>query len=640
MRPRVAIATVFLLLVLGATAAPAFARQRVVLLAIEGTGGDAARDAVEEVLARQVAVLSEGLFRRRQHRLGIAALTDETYAKIATDLAADAIVTGTLRAAGVRARLSLTVRDARTGAITAVVVVVVPRAAIDRAGKDAIAAKLLPAVAAIAEAPDAAPEPADGPATDAAHTDDAHADATHADDTASSDDAAHADATDTTTADASGADAAATDTSTTDTTAPAEAASTDDSESEPESEGGLGPLSGKTFAYVRAPVDGGPFQQVSSSLWLSAKPRISDTVSARLEVALDGVATSQTETARVRLNLREAFVAMRKRGWLVRAGQQIIPWGSSDVVNPTDFLTARDYRLFVVDAEQSRTGALSVMVSHASRHLEATLVATPVFAASTILVPADALPAGVTLDPAATPSAAVLDTEVAAKLKLSGEGWDLGLVGFRGWNHTPEFELVSATATSVVMRQTHHRILAAGLDGSASAGKLVFRVEGAFVLTDNRDGTDPTIQPSYAFGVVGVERPLGDRVRIQAQVIARAYPSWTAPADATGTDPATTAGRQAVAAANALLLDYQDQQRPAATLRIAYTSEDERIEAEIFAAMNLVGNDYLIRPLIGWHPAEAVSIQVGLDGYGGPIDRPLGALHPFGGAFAQVAYTF
>lgn len=639
MRRRVAIATLFLLLVLGASAGPALAKQRVVLLAIEGTGGDAARDAVEEVLARQVAVLSEGLFQRRQRRLGIAALTDESYARIATDLAADAIVTGSLRAAGVRARLSLTVRDARTGAITAVVVIVVPRAAIDRAGKDAIGAKLLPAIAAIAEAPDAAPTDEPAPAHPDAPGDDAAA-TSAGDHTA--DAATDGLATDGATTDTATADSATTDTATTDTAPATEsAATTDDAEpEEPESEGGLGPLSGKTFAYVRAPLDGGPFQQVSSSLWLSAKPRISDTISARLEVALDGVAASQTETARVRLNLREAFVAMRKRGWLVRAGQQIIPWGSSDVINPTDFLTARDYRLFVVDAEQSRTGALSVLVSHASRHLEATLVATPVFAASTILVPADALPAGVTLEAPAVSPAAVEDTEVAAKLKLSGDGWDLGLVGFRGWNHTPEFELVSASDTGVVMRQTHHRILAAGLDGSASAGKLVFRVEGAFVLTDNRDGSDPTVQPTYAFGVLGVERPLGERVRLQAQVIARAYPTWTAPADATGPDPATTAGRQAVAAANALLLDYQDQLRPAATVRIAYTSEDERIEAEIFAAMNLIGNDYLIRPLVGWHPADAVSIQVGFDGYGGPIDRPLGALYPFRGAFAQVAYTF
>lgn len=619
LRVRAAIATI--LIVLCASVAPAFAKKRVVLLAIEGTGGDAARDAVEEVLAREVAVLSEGLFRRRQHRLGIAALTDETYARIAADLAADAIVAGSLRSAGARARLSLTVRDARTGAIATVVVIVVPRAAIDRAGKDAIAAKLLPAIAAIDEAPEAAP-PAPEPVVEPAPADPDEPDG----DAPAADPAPEAPATE----DPASEDPATEDPATED-------ASEDDSG---EGEGGLGPISGKTFAYVRAPIDGGPFQQVSASLWLSAKPRISDTASARLEVALDGVEASQTETARVRLNLREAFVALRRRGWLLRAGQQIVPWGSSDVVNPTDFMTARDYRLFVVDAEQSRKGALSVMVARASRRVEATLVVTPVFPRSSILVPANALPAGVALEPIAQSPAAVEDTEVAAKLKLSGEGWDLAVVGFRGWNHTPELELVGATETSVVLRPTHHRILAAGVDGSASAGKLVFRIEAAYVLTANRDGLDPTIQPSYAFGVVGVERPLGERVRLQAQGIARAYPSWTAPADATGPDPATTAARQGLAAANALLLDYQDQLRPSATLRIAYTSADERIEAEIFAAMNLVGNDYLIRPLIGWHPVEAVSIQVGYDGYGGPIDRPLGALYPFRGAFAQVSYTF
>lgn len=615
-----------ILLVLGAVAAPAAARQRVALLAIEGKDGAVVRDAVEEILQHTATVLSESLFRSRQRKLGITTLTDDAYARLGADLAADAIVSGTLRRAGTRARLSLTVRSGGTGAVVNVIVVVVPREGLDHEAEAAIAAKLVPALAALLPGAVTTAEPVAPPADtaiDAAApdvTDDAPPD------TADAAPAADADAPDAAPA----------------TAAPTAADTSGDADEpiEPEGEGGLGPIDGKTFAYVRAPVDGGPFQQISASLWLHAKPRINEAASANLEAALDGIEASQTDTARLRLTLREAYVALRKRGWLVRAGRQIIPWGASDVVNPTDFLAARDVRMFAADPEQQRTGALSVLVSHASAHLEETIVATPLHPASVLIVPTGALPDGVTVAAPAVRAAAVEDTEVAAKLKVSGRSWDLALVGFRGWNHTPEFELVSADATGVIVRPTHHRILAAGLDGSASFGKLVVRIEAAYVRTDARADADPTIQPTYVFGVLGVERPLGERLRLQAQLIARAYPGWIDPAAAAGPDPMTTGALQGVAAANALLLDYQDRVRPAATVRVAYHSEDERLELEVFAAMNLVGHDYLIRPLLGWHPVEAVTVQLGFDGYGGYATTPLGALQPYGGAFAQVTYTF
>lgn len=411
-------------------------------------------------------------------------------------------------------------------------------------------------------------------------------------------------------------------------------------EPEPAGEGGLGPISGDVFTYVRVPFEGDAFQQVSASAWLRARPRLTEATSAALELAVDGIERSELTGARLRAALREAYVSVRKGGWLLRAGRQIIPWGGSDVVNPTDFLSARDLTFFVVEPERTRTGATSVLLSRAWSRAEATLVATPVHPASVLIVPPGALPDGTTLAAPAPRSFALADTEVAAKLKLSGRGWDLAAVGFRGFNHTPEFELVSADADGVVVRQTHHRYLAAGLDGSVALGKLVVRFEGAFVQTENPLGEDPTIQPSYLFGVLGVERPLGERVRVQAQVMARTYPTWGAPEDTTGPDPITAGARRGVARANALLLDYQEALRPALTARVAYLSAGERLAAEVFGAINTMGSDYLVRPLVGWRPSEAVAVQVGAEIYGGHPSRPLGALHPFGGVFSQVSFTF
>jgi hypothetical protein len=619
-----------ILVVLCALAAPALAKKRVALLAIEGRGGDDVTIAVEDVLTREVTVLSDGLFRRRQERMNITYLDERGYARVSAALLADAVVTGTWRSAGRRFRLTLVVRSGSSGKVVGKVVEVVRDRELSRDEKDAIAGKLLPLIRDLEMVTDASgptDEPADTTTDEPADTTTDEA----GDSTTDEPGETTTDETGDTTTDETADTTTGETTDTTETTDESTESSDDTSWDDSEGEGGIGPIGGKTFGYVRAPLDGDDFQQISASVWLNARPRFSDTASASFELAFDGVESSVTTGQELRINLREAYVSLRKRGWMLRAGEQILPWGASDVINPTDFLTARDFRFFVVDNEQSRQGALSVLLAHASPRLEVKLVVTPRFPASSVLLPSSALPAGVTIaEPEAIP-AAMKDTEVAGKVKLSGRGWDVALVAFRGWNHTPELELVSATETEVVMRHTHRRIVAAGVDGSASVGKLVFRAEGSYVLPlDNRTGLDMSRLPPMAFAVVGVERPLGDRMRVQLQLIGRHYPYWS--------DPAAT--MDPVAATNALLLDYQDQRRPSATLRVAYQSEEGRLEAEVFGAMNFLGNDFLVRPLLGWRPVETVTLQVGVDVYGGPDDRPLGALNPFSGAFSQMSYTF
>lgn len=638
---RLYVATI--VVVLCALVASASAKKRVALLTIEGKGGDDVTVAVEEVLSREATVLSDGLFRRRQERMGITILNEKAYARVSAALLADGVVTGTWRSAGRRFRLTLVVRAGRTGAVVGRVVEVVRERELSRDEKEAIAAKLLPLVRDLELVTDdgggggggsggtgGGGTTGDGGGDSGTTGDDGGGDGDGGDGGDTTSGAGDGDAGDGDADVTSGGDTSETDT-TTDDAESATGSTEDESWADSEGEGGIGPIGGKTFAYVRGPLDGGEFQQVSASIWLNARPRFSDTASASFELAFDGVQASLTGEEELRIALREAYVSLRKRGWLLRAGQQILPWGASDVINPTDFLTARDLRFFVVDNEQSRKGALSLLVSHATPRFEVKLVATPRFVGSNLLVPSAALPAGVSLAEPAPIDADMKDTELAAKLKLSGRGWDIALVAFRGWNHTPELELVSATDTEIVLRHTHRRIVAGGLDGSASVGKFVFRAEGSYVIPlDNTEGEDISRLPPMAFAVLGVERPLGDRVRAQLQLIGRHYPYWRDPADEM--DP--------VAATNALFLDYQDQRRPSATLRVAYQSEEGRLEAEIFGAMNFLGSDFLVRPLLGWRPVEAVSLQVGVDVYGGPDDRPLGALNPFSGAFGQVSYTF
>ncbi|KAB2897385.1 MAG: hypothetical protein F9K40_12995, partial [Kofleriaceae bacterium] len=146
MRPRARLFVATIVVVLCALVAPAAAKKRVALLTIDGRGGDDVTVAVEEVLSREATVLSDGLFRRRQERMGITFLNEKAYARISAALLADGVVTGTWRSAGRRFRLTLVVRSGRTGAVVGRVVEVVRERELSRDEKDAIAAKLLPLV--------------------------------------------------------------------------------------------------------------------------------------------------------------------------------------------------------------------------------------------------------------------------------------------------------------------------------------------------------------------------------------------------------------------------------------------------------------------------------------------------------------
>lgn len=95
-----------------------------------------------------------------------------------------------------------------------------------------------------------------------------------------------------------------------------------------------------------------------------------------------------------------------------------------------------------------------------------------------------------------------------------------------------------------------------------------------------------------------------------------------------------------VANANALLLNYQDRYRPASTLRVSYNNDQHGIEAEIFAWLNFVGGDYLIRPKLAYAMTDALKLTLGFDGFYGPEDRPLGSLRAYRSLFVEAKYGF
>ena len=120
-------------------------------------------------------------------------------------------------------------------------------------------------------------------------------------------------------------------------------------------------LTGRVFTDVYAPTRDEPLstdlRQASTSIWLQADPKLGERSSAHFTLTGDYFETAlpgNPDGRRLRVGLREAYVAYAHKGLEFRAGRQIIPWGKSDAVNPTDFLSAKDYTFLNPDEEVRR----------------------------------------------------------------------------------------------------------------------------------------------------------------------------------------------------------------------------------------------------------------------------------------------
>lgn len=411
-------------------------------------------------------------------------------------------------------------------------------------------------------------------------------------------------------------------------------------------------LSGRAFADAYYPTHTSPdytFQQLSASLWLQGDAHLSEALSARAIYQDDFFEghdvrmTGDRSGTHLRNQLREGYAEYFENGWQVRAGKQIISWGKSDGINPTDFFSAKESSYLNHDAEVTRVAGLGILTSFTldkgSSPWNITAVVQPVFPKSDNLIPPKAIPAGVSLLPTQKPDGVnIKDTEYALKLAYAGSSWDGSLSYFNGWDHSPQFAIDSYAP--ITLTRAFRPVHAIGCDASVSTENYVYRFETAYVWTDNNDGKNPLITPTHWDAVLGAEHPMGETLRWNLQFVSRYFPRYT-PADrAEGTTPLIAQINQQVAAANALVQQYQDRWITATALRGAYTNDESGVGAELLIYKTLIDDTFLLKPLLSYKLAESTRAYLGADIYGGSSSKSLGAMQTYNSIFTEIKYVF
>ncbi|NDG84058.1 MAG: hypothetical protein EBX52_03350 [Proteobacteria bacterium] len=339
----------------------------------------------------------------------------------------------------------------------------------------------------------------------------------------------------------------------------------------------------------------GNLEQSNLSAWLDLDAHTSNGFGARIIGQGDAFYRSIEDASKpsFRATLREGYASYLGTGIEVKIGQQIIPWGKSDGVNPTDYFTAKNLTLLNPDEEVRRTGAFAANLSYTPAEgnspLTFQLVAQANAPQTKLLIPDQSIPGGIQFE-------RYLDTplpfqgryEIGGKISLLKPDFDVSLSAFRGYSHFPQYQLNPGTlaVSPIYPGQT-----AVGADASFTAKQYIFRFESALLMPDNGKETDP------AAGTV-------DR-------------------------------------ANALILNYQYRGNPGATFRLSYSNDHSDFSGDVFLIGYFgYGQDFLLRPQMGYTPVTNLKLTLGADLYGGNVSRPLGALRDRSHVFFETRYLF
>lgn len=385
--------------------------------------------------------------------------------------------------------------------------------------------------------------------------------------------------------------------------------------------------------------------QSAGSLWLTLGPKLPEPFHFKAEVLgtvfADSIEHPGQWTAET--DVKELWAGLDRSGFEFRAGQLLVPWGKTDGVNPTDFLTGRDMNYLARDDAFTRLGAPGVYAAFTpnggSSPLQLTAVWNFSYAQNRLLIPDSAIPRGLpVVTQKATPEIASRNFEFAGKIAYLGWSWDASVSAFHGRNHFPQFTYEHGIVSPVFVKQE-----AIGADFSRAFDDSVLRIETAyFFMYDGPRGLEDMAltQPDHWDLVVGFERPLGDRFRTLVQALYRYHPSLPDSQAYVGPDPVTTAIQRGVARANALLVNYQERSRWGGTFRLAYESPEGDFEASVDVIGNFVGRDYRLSPELGYRVFSNAKLYLGANYFGGPNDRPLGALKDYNSVFVEGQVLF
>ena len=343
----------------------------------------------------------------------------------------------------------------------------------------------------------------------------------------------------------------------------------------------------------------------------------------------DVVADAVTEE--IDLDIREALVTLQPSdAFAVRAGRQVMTWGTGDLVFLND-LFPKDFVAFFIgrDDEFLKAPANAIRATAYSGLANLDLVWLPRFTPDRFLtgerlsffdpgtgqrVGLENLPAPVE---ALRPATTLENGEVAARLSRTLGSVEAALYGYVGFTGQPvAFDTVAARRTFAPLN-----VWGASLRGPLAGG--ISHAEVAYHdVRDDRDGTDPFQPNSQLRALVGHERELISDLTLGLQY----YLEHTLDYDA-------------FLAAN-LAPGFPSETRHLVTSRWTYRLRQQTVALSLFSFWSPNDGDVHLRPRAVYDWSDAVALTLGGHLFFGEAPTFFGQLEDNTNLYARIRYSF
>jgi hypothetical protein len=353
----------------------------------------------------------------------------------------------------------------------------------------------------------------------------------------------------------------------------------------------------------------------------------------RAELRFKGDFTADDVTGGgVDLDVREALMVLRASNWLdIRAGRQVLTWGTGDLVFLND-LFPKDFQSFFIGREDEflKAPSNSIKFSAYSGVVNVDLVWTPVFESDRYITGerlsffnpmaggiVSATTLGQPLD-AITPADQFENGEVAARIYRNIHGYELALYGYKGFTKQPRaFDPVAMMPTFSELA-----VYGASVRGNLLGG--IANVEGAYHHSlDDEGGDDPNVPNSQLRTLVGYERELVANLTAGVQHYLELIQDYDTMID------------------NSPAPEFEPREdRQMITTRLTYRAMQETLTFSLFGFVALQDEDFHLRPAVTRKWTDAVAVSLGGNVMAGDPDTFFGQLEDNTNVYLRFRYSF
>jgi hypothetical protein len=351
----------------------------------------------------------------------------------------------------------------------------------------------------------------------------------------------------------------------------------------------------------------------------------------RAEAAFKGDFTSDGITGGVDVDVRQATIAIRAADWLdVRAGRQVLTWGTGDLVFLND-LFPKDFVSFFVgrDDEYLKAPANALKLTFYSSLANLDVVAMPVFEpdraitgerlsffdpSSGGLVSAGSSPPP---RPPSRPTKDLRNAELAWRLFRTVGGYEMAAYGYVGFTKEPR----ALDSPDGPPRYSRLNVFGGSARGVLAGG--IASVESAYYDQADDAGDDPLTPNSQWRGLVGYERELLPDLTGGAQYYVEhtlAYARLIAASPAPAFEPSRT--------------------RHVVTARLTRGMLQQTLTASLFAFVSPNDGDGHLRPVLSYDWSDALRVAGGANIMFGDTHTFFGQLRRATNVYLRARYSF